>query len=94
MCASTGWTWGQVEHGLDLPRARALLDHYRTCPPAHIQLRRIAAFLGLEQTEAPAKPAAPTTAELTDDQVRALMGAGLPSTFQAPNDPMLDFVRD
>lgn len=83
-----------MEHGLDLPRARALLDHFRTSPPAHIQLRRIAGFLGLEETAGPAPAAAPTTAELTDEQVRALMGAGLPSSFKAPNDPMLDFVRD
>jgi hypothetical protein len=57
-------------------------------PPAALQLKRIALFIGL----APAKPVAEAMGANNPDALRQLMAAGLPVMEGRPDDPMLDLL--
>jgi hypothetical protein len=72
----------------------ALCEWWREVPPAAIQLRRIAQFVGIKQDSQPgtARMAAPATPSSDQDIAMAAAMAGLPAFDGRPNDPMLDLI--
>ena len=92
--SGTGWTWQHVQHHCDLPIYFALCEWWQEVPPAAIQLRRIAQFLGLKQDAQPGRarmtPAAPPSSQ--QEVAMAAAMAGLPVFEGRPSDPMFDLL--
>lgn len=92
--SGTGWTWQHVQHHCDLPQYMALCAWWQDVPPAAIQLRRIAQFLGIKQNAQPDTPrmAEPTKPTPPQDTLAAAAMVGLPVFNSKPNDPLLDLI--
>lgn len=95
--SGTGWTWQHVRLECDLPTYFALCDWWREVPPAAIQLRRIASFLGLKPGGEPGAARMTTTtgqAALSSAQDVAGIAAlaGMPVIEGRPADPMFDLI--
>jgi len=93
--SGTGWTWQHAQHHCDLPMYFALCDWWREVPPAAIQLRRIASFIGLKPDAQPGTPrlaAATGPASSEQDVAMAAAMAGIPAFDGRPADPMLDLI--
>jgi hypothetical protein len=69
-----------------LPQTNALLRHWKTVPPAAVQLKRIALALGIPE------PRVQTLARSPQDAFREAIAAGLPVIEGRPDDPMLDLL--
>lgn len=72
----------------------ALCEWWQEVPPAAIQLRRIAQFLGLKQDSQPgtARMATPATPSTQQEVAMAAAMAGMPAFDGRPADPMLDLI--
>lgn len=99
--SGTGWTWQHVRLECDLPTYFALCEWWREVPPAAIQLRRIASFLGLKPGGELAAPrmasptsatATPTTPSSAQDVAGMAALAGMPVLQGRPADPMFDLL--
>ncbi|MDP3650525.1 MAG: hypothetical protein Q8R67_02470 [Rhodoferax sp.] len=94
--SGTGWTWQHAQHHCDLPTYVALCEWWQEVPPAAIQLRRIAQYLGIKQDAQPgtARMAAPEISKPSGEQDVAMAAAmaGIPAFDGRPNDPMLDLI--
>lgn len=81
----------------DIPIYLAMCKFWREVPPAAVQLRRIASYLGLK-VEPPSSATVQTSASATvstfDEVVVAASQAGVPVFPGKPNDPMLDLIGD
>lgn len=71
---------------MTLPQALVLTTHWRTVPPASMQLKRIALALGIPE------PKVHTPAKTPVEAMREAMAAGLPVIEGRPDDPMLDLL--
>lgn len=97
--SGTGWTWQHVRHECDLPTYFALRDLWREVPPAAVQLRRIASFLGLKPGGEPGAPrmANATGGPAAPSSVQEVSGiaamAGMPVIQGRPADPMFDLIE-
>ncbi|MBI4997859.1 MAG: hypothetical protein HZC22_13395 [Rhodocyclales bacterium] len=63
-----------------------LTTHWRTVPPASMQLKRIALALGIPE------PKVHTPAKTAAEAMREALSAGLPVFEGRPDDPMLDLL--
>jgi hypothetical protein len=71
-----------------LPQVSALAAFWRHTPPAALQLRRIALFLGLQ----PLESATPGAALSPEQAMEAAQSAGLAVAHGRPDDPLLEFL--
>lgn len=92
--SGTGWTWQHVQHHCDLPTYLAMCRWWREVPPAAVQLRRIASFLGLKENAQPGAPRMAASAQPSSPQDIASQAAmaGMPAFEGRPSDPMLDLI--
>lgn len=97
--SGTGWHWDHVMNHCDVPMYLSMCRFWRDVPPAAVQLRRIASYIGLKpetrsanavQTSA---PPAHATLSTTEEVAAAAAMAGLPVFPGRPNDPMLDLIH-
>lgn len=74
--AGTGQGWETIRREWDLPRYFAMMAYWEEFPPAHLQLRRIAQFLGV-RLEAPkaVEQAAGQAEENSPQAVEQALGA-------------------
>ncbi len=82
----------------DVPMYLSLCRFWRDVPPAAVQLRRIASYIGLKsdvnasepvQTSASTRPA---TLSSFEEVAATAAQAGMPAFPGRPNDPMLDLL--
>lgn len=72
-----------------MPQANALSRFTRQLPPAAVQLKRIAQYLGVPEPKPVHTSAKKTTAK---DAIQEAHAAGLPVMEGRPDDPMLDLL--
>lgn len=87
LSASTGIALDEVAHRFDLPRLEAMQAYWRDCPPAHIQLARIASALGVKTKPASEGNAAPEQNDNADlQQLMATMPHGAMPAIMSTED--------
>lgn len=77
---------------MTLPQVYALDAYWHATPPAALQLRRIAQWLGIKDPPPKVQASAKRPPPTPESAIQQAMAAGIPVFYGRPNDPMLDLL--